>query len=188
MLSAHPRMLVGRTVPSVKGEGAEVIKDGKDAADWQGAIKHILDNQVASKVTALMDDAKPVLSTLQDSVGLFRNNKDLVPNTAEYNPELAKRVMKLAGAYVHKVDGKAIGFRVDIQPLVDQIREDLKAAPAAPATPTPQQDRAAAQARTPEGKFDAPQAGIPSKQGLGGVEEDDYGTFWGAVGMPGMNI
>jgi len=177
--------LVGDTVPSVKGEGTIVLNNATEARDWQDAVKHIINKEVTEKTAALLQDAQPVLSTIQDSITLFRNNQDIMPGAVEYNPELTTRFLKMASPYLHMVDGKPIGFKVDVQPLLNQLREDMKANPPAPST---KQVQAAAQPRTPEGRFDAPQAGIPSKTGLSGSAEDDYSDFWGALGMPGMTI
>ena len=189
-IRAHPFQLVGDTVPAVKGEGTIVLKTLQEAEAWQGAVKHIIGGQVDARTAALMQDAQPVLSTLQASVTLFRANQDLVPGTKEYNPALAQRFIKMARPYLHEVDGKPIGFRVDVQPLVDAIREELGTAPApAPApAPTARQEQVAGQRRNEAGQFDAPQAGIPSTAGISGEPEEDFGTFWKAVNHSEMNI
>jgi len=184
-IRAHPMQLVGDTVPNVKNGEGQVLRTAQEAKDWQDAVRHILGTQVNSRTEALLNDARPILSVVQDSISLFRSNKDLVPGTKEYNPELARRFIKIAKPYLYEAEGKALGFRVDVQPLVDSIREDLGTQ--AP-TPTARQEQVAGQARTPEGKFDAPQAGIPSRSGNSGVEEEDFGAFWGTVHMPNMNI
>jgi hypothetical protein len=186
MLQAHPMELVGNQVPNVNGqEGVMRLNNAAEAEAWLGAVKQILGRQVNARTEALLQDARPILSTLQGANNLFKNNPDLVPGTKEYNPELAKQVYALTKTYIHKVDDKAIGFRVDIQPVVDAVREQLKTA--APA-PTARQEQAAQQARTPTGQFDAPQAGIPSQAGISGDPEEDYDPFWKAVGRPGMTI
>ena len=185
-INSPPRLLIGDTVPSIKAGGEpEVIKSSEDAKDWQDAVRQVISAQIATRTEALMGEARPVLSTLQDSVSLFRNNKDLVPGTNEFNPELVRRFITMAGAYIHRIDGKAVGFRVDVQPLIDSIRDELGTT--APA-PTARQEQVAGQARTPEGRFDAPQAGIPSTSGLSGVEEESYDAFWKTLNMPTMNI
>lgn len=186
MVNEYPRRMIGETVPSLKGEGTEVLKDSRDAEDWQNGVKHVIENQVNSQAATLQEESRPLLSTLQDSITMLRSNKDMVPGTKEYNPELAKQVLKMASSYLYKVDGKAIGFRVDIQPLIDSVREQLKSQ--APATATARQEQAAGQTRAADGTFEAPQAGIPSRTGMSGTESEDYTAFWSAVGQPGMQI
>ena len=38
----HPRTLVGEQVPSMTGDGMEVLRDSADAKDWQDAVKEQL--------------------------------------------------------------------------------------------------------------------------------------------------
>ena len=183
-INVHPRLLIGDTVPSVKAGGApEVLKTSEDARDWQEAVRGIITEQVTNRTSALMNDARPLLGTLQDSVNLFRSNRDLIPGTAEYNPQLAKQFIEMTKAYLFVADGKPLGWRVDVQPILDSIRQSLGAA-----APTARQEQVASQPRATDGKWDAPQAGIPSRTGSSGAEEEDYSAFWKTVGMSDMNL
>lgn len=187
-LDKHPRLLVGETVPSVRGgTEKETLRDSQDAKDWQDAVKQIIATQVQQKARQYQEEAKPLLSTIQDSVAMFRNNKDLVPGTKEYNPVLAAEFTKLAAAYEHRVGDKLYGYRVDVQPLINSIRDRLAAAPAAP---TPRQEQVAGQARAADGKFEGPQAGIPSRQSSSGTPDPDgdYSAFWASLGMSDMAL
>ena len=181
------RFLIGETVPSLKENGkTEVIRDLADAQDWQKAARDIITKQVNTRTSALLEDAKPTLSILQDSIQLFQQNKDLVPGTAEFNPALAKAFVQMAKSYEVTSNGKRIGYRVEVQPLIDHLRKTM---PAAPAAPTTRQAQAATQSRNAEnGQFDAPQGGIQSKAGVSGEAGDDYSAFWQAAGLSGMNI
>lgn len=187
-IDQHPRLLVGETVPNVKGGGTEIIRDQQDAKDWQEAVRSIITKQVNQKTQEYLTEAKPFLSSLQDSVEMFRRNPDLVPGTATFNRELANRFTALAKSYEYRVDDKLVGYRVDVQPLIEAVRQQVAAAPAAPAAPTPRQTQAAQQPRNDSGQFEAPQAGIPSTQAHGGSEEEDYSAFWGTLGMKDMAI
>lgn len=185
----HPRLLVGQTVPAANGQGTELIKDEADAASWQGAVKHIISQQVHQKTQAYLNDAKPFLGALQDSIEMFRRNPELVPGTKEFDREIATKFTALAASYKYEVDGKTIGYMVDVQPLIEAVKTQVAAArQAAPATPTARQEQAANQARNEVGQFEGPQAGIISQQGLSGEAEEDFTAFWGALNMPQMNI
>lgn len=186
-IASPARLLVGVTVPDLKTEtGTEILKDPQDAADWIATAKHILDGQIANRTKEYMNDAKPFLSTVQASIEMFRNNPELHPKAKEYNPELAEKFIKLAKSYEYRIDGKLIGYRVEVQPLLDNLKEQIAAsptAPAAPAAPAVEQPRAA------NGQFEAPQAGIPSQAGHSGTSvDDDYSAFWETLGMKEMNI
>ncbi len=171
-LRMHPRNLVGKEVPSTKGPGMEVLRDSADAADWQAAMKQILIDEVASRVETQKDTLRDVFSTVHSSISLFQNNTDLIPGTKQFDRELADAFVAAAKDYELKTNGKLIGYSVPVQPIVNAIRAQLAAqraakaaAPAPASAPTAQQQRAAEQARTPQGQFDGPQAGIRSQAG-----------------------
>lgn len=195
-LEQHPRMLVGDTVPSIKDPNqTEVLRSSEDARDWQEALKSVITAQVNRRAQGYADEAKPLLSTVQNSVEMFRRNPDLIPGTKDFDPVLAGRVVALAKSYEHREDGKLFGYRVDIQPLIGNLRDQLTKeraatpAPAAPAAPTARQEQAANQARNQEsGQFEAPQAGIPSRSGMSGTEEEDFNPFWDAVRSSGISF
>ena len=199
-LEKHPRELVGQEVPSSTGEGMERLRDSNDARDWQDAIKMQLAREVKDRVSRKADDAQPMLATLHAAVELFQKNSDLVPNTRQFDKELADKFVQDAKPYEILRDGKIIGYSVPVQPMVDSIRAGLKAVRAlqTPATPpaaagqTPQQLRAAEQARAATGQFtnpgDSPQAGILGKAGNSSDSEEDFSTLFGTIGLPNFRI
>ena len=180
-LEQHPRLLIGAEVPKVQGEGTEILADEADARSWQEAVKQVITQQVNQRTNAMLEDAKPSLSIVQDSLELFRRNRDLVPGTAEYNPALADQFVALTKSYQAEVNGKVVGWRVEVQPLLDHLRASLATAPA---TPTPRQEQVANQPRNEAGQFEAPQTGITSKSGLtGDGGGENYDAFWAATGL-----
>jgi hypothetical protein len=200
-INQHPRALVGQEVPSMVGEGMEVLRDSADAKDWQDAAKQQLAAEVKARAERQSDAVKPMMQTLHASIDLFRQNHDLIPNTRQFDRELADRFAALSKPYELRVEGKLSGFSIPVQPLIDSVRAQLtteraaKAAPPAPAAPagqpTPQQQRAAEQNRNDVGQFhnpDAPQAGIPSKAGMSGEAAEDYSAFWGTLGLPNLRL
>lgn len=200
-INAHPRALVGQEVPSMVGEGMETLRDSADARDWQEAAKQQLAGEIKDRAERKADEVKPMMQTLHASVALFRQNHDLIPNTRQFDRELADRFAALSKPYELRVEGKLSGFSIPVQPLVDSVRAQLVAeraakatppAPAAPAgQPTPQQQRAAEQVRNNVGQFhnpDAPQAGIPSKAGMSGEAAEDFTALWGTLGLPNLRL
>lgn len=200
-INQHPRALVGQEVPSMVGEGMEVLRDSADAKDWQDAAKQQLASEVQDRASRRADEVKPMMQTLHASVELFRQNHDLIPQTRQFDRELADRFAALSKPYELRVDGKLSGFSIPVQPLIDSVRAQLtteraaKAAPPAPPAPagqpTPQQQRAAEQTRNGAGQFhntDAPQAGIPSKAGMSGEAAEDYSALWGTLGLPNLRL
>ena len=179
-LDTHPRLLIGKRVVKADGSGEEeTLRDERDALSWQEATKTVIQREVNRRASALADNAKPVLTTVQRSLDVFRMNKDLVPGTKEYNPELARRFMSMTKSFQHEEKGTVLGWRVEVQGLIDQLRTDL--ATSAPVA-TPRQEQAAAQPREEAtGRFEGPQAGLLSQQGSGKTStEDDYSAFWSA--------
>jgi hypothetical protein len=200
-INQHPRSLVGKEVPSMVGEGMEILRDSADAKDWQDAAKQQLAAEVKARAERKSDEVKPMMQTLHASIALFQQNHDLIPNTRQFDRELADRFAAISKPYELRVEGKLNGFSIPVQPLVDAVRAQLtaeraaKAAPPAPAAPagqpTPQQQRAAEQTRNDVGQFhnpDAPQAGIPSKAGMSGESAEDFSTLWGTLGLPNLRL
>jgi hypothetical protein len=182
-LEKHPRMLVGQKVPRIGGEGTEVLKDANDAKDWQEAVKSLLVAEVRDRAEKQMDESSEFLTTIHASIDLFTSNPDLIPGTKDFDVDLANRFATMATPYELRVDGRLQGYSIPVQPLIEQIRNQLikerENKPAAPATPA----APAAPSATPE----PPQAGIPSKAGAGGVEED-FSTLFGTLGLPDLRI
>ena len=194
-LEAHPRTLVGQTVPSMTGEGTEVLRDSQDAADWQSAAKTVLTRELASRTDERMEADASTLTLLHSSVELFQNNADLVPGTRGFDAELASEFVRFAKPYEHRSEGKLIGYNIPVQPLLDQVREGLRQrraaaaaqakAPAAPAQAAPGRPAKAAPAPAPAEASSAPQAGISSKAGASGNEAQDFSVLFGTLG-PGF--
>lgn len=199
-LEQHPRLLVGAQVPSITGDGMETLRSTDDAKEWQEAVKSVLAKDVQARAQKSMDESSDYLTTIHSSIELFQKNHDLIPGTAGFDTDLANRFTALAEPYeLRTEDGKLQGYTVPVQPLIDQLRTQVKAerskaataAPVAPAaTPTPQQARAAEQARNTQGQFtdpNAPQEGIPSKAGDSATTED-FSALFGTLGLPDLRI
>ena len=189
VLKKHPRELVGLEVPSVTGSGKERLRDTQDARDWQEATSQLLKQEVDSIAKAKSDDMAPTMSILQDSIQRFQNNPDLIPGTKQFDKELADKFAEIAKAYEYRVNGKLFGYQVNVQPLINSIRADLEKQRGAQGVQQQQkqqqrQQQAQQQARTPDGRFDGPQAGIPSKAAQAGEPGEDMSAFWGGVGIP----
>lgn len=197
-VNAHPRSLVGTEVPSMTGDGMEVLRDSADAKDWQDAAKQQLAAEVRDRASRQADSVKPMMQTLHASIELFRQNHDLIPGTQQFDRELADRFSALSKPYEMRVEGKLSGFSIPVQPLIESVRNALVSeratrtpAPAPAGQPSAQQQRAADQSRNPAGQFnnpDLPQAGILSKAGNSGEAAEDYTALWGTLGLPNMRL
>jgi len=193
-IQQHPYRLVGQKVPGLTPGAPDItIRDSQEAKDWQEATSQLLKEEADSIVKERQREIAPLMGVIQDSVQLFQNNPDLIPNTKQFNPELAKRVMGIAEAYQYKINGKLIGFQTNLQPIINSIRADLASSQAqgqgAQARQEQQRQQAQGQTRNQTGQFTTdqatgPQAGIPSKSGMSGEEEDDYSVFLNAMGVP----
>lgn len=190
--------LVGQEVPSVRlGAPADEmtkILDTQMARDWQQTVASIIEDEVNDKVQQKVDAVRPMTSVIQESALLFQNNPDLIIGTKGFDPELAERFTRLASAYEVKTAKGVIGYGVNVQPLINELRAGLskeRGASGARAEDraVAQRAAAAAQPRTEGGQFDSPQAGISSKSGMSGEPGDDYSAFWSATGLaPGLTI
>jgi len=155
-------------------------------------VKSLLVAEVQDKASRAMEEQRDFLATVHSSIELFQNNLDLLPGTKGFDVELANRFAALAKPYELRVDGKLQGYSIPVQPIINQLREQIveqrKAAP--PPAPT----AASTQARdTATGRFagqqqaDPPQAGIPSKAGSGDSSED-FSALFGTIGLPNLRI
>ena len=183
-LQKHPRLLVGTEVPNLRdnsGREMETLRSSEDAADWQEALKAILVSEMNERVRQRVESVAGAQQTLIDSAELFRNNKDLVPGTKQFDKELADGFIRVARPYMVRENGKLQGFSIPVQPLIDSIRSDLvrqrAAAPKAPAAPPPAP-------KAPAAPPPAPQAGIQSKAGASSSAPEDYSVLFGTLGMP----
>lgn len=186
-LEKHPRLLVGQQVPAIGKEGFETLRDTNDAREWQEAVKSILVEEVRDRASRQMEESKDFLQTVHASIELFQNNADLVPFTKNFDKELADKFAAMTKPYELRVDGKLQGYSIPVQPIIDQLRQQVtqqraQAAPpasaAAPGAPAPAPARKAAE---------PPQAGIPSKSGTGSNSED-FSTLFGTIGLPNLKI
>lgn len=195
-LTVHPYRLVGQQVPGFKGDGSTItLRDSEEAKNWQEAVQQLIDEEVTSVMNSKMDDVRPMMTVIQDSIQVLQNNTDLIPGSSNYNQDLHDRFVALAKDYELRVNGKLFGYQVNVQPLINSLRADIartqgvSSEQQAQARRDAQQRLAQEQPRNQAGQFEAPQAGIASKAGLvGGSGEDDYSVFWNAVGRPNLSI
>lgn len=200
-LEKHPRLLVGTRVPSITGEGDEVLGDTNDAREWQEAVKSILVDEVRDRADKAVEENASFLDTIHASIELFTKNNDLMPGTKDFDVELANRFAEIAAPYELRTDdGKLQGYSIPVQPIIDQLRTRLvaeraskAAAPAAPASQpaAPAGGQGASTPPTPSAAPGAPaeqpQAGIPSKAGQGDQAED-FSALFGTIGLPDLRI
>lgn len=184
-LNKHPRLLVGQSVPNLRegGDAMETLRDSKDAEEWQEALKQILLTEVQDRAGRQAEGASAALNSVHASIELFQKNRDLIPNTKQFDLELATRFTKLAQPYeTRTAEGKLRGYSIPVQPLIEQLRAALKAERSAkPAAPAP----APAAPKAPAHK---PQAGIASKAGAGAPAPEDFSALFGTLGMPDFKI
>jgi hypothetical protein len=184
-LEKHPRLLVGQQVPAIGKEGMETLKDSKDAAEWQEAVRSILVQEVRAKAQEQIDGAKDYLETIHASVDLFKTNKDLIPGAQGFDRELADAFATMAKPYEVRVDGKLHGYSIPVQPIIDSLRGQLQSQrAAAPTAPPPAEAPAGTR---PPAAVEPPQAGIPSKAGSSS-EKEDFSTLFGTIGLPHIQI
>lgn len=158
-ITKHPRFLVGQQVPKIDGtDGMETLRDSQDAKDWQDAVRSVLAGELQERIVQRKTSTAGDTQSLFDAITMFRTNPDLIPGSKTFNRELASRVATIAAPYAVRVDGKIRGYGIPVQPLIDQIRSQLAESPSVPAKV--------------EEKADPPQAGIVSKAGSGGTDDE----------------
>ena len=200
-LRLRPMQMVGMEVPSLTPGASPDAKikilDSQMARDWQEAVSGLIEDEVQAKVRTRQDELRPMTSVIQESILLGQNNPDLIPGTKGFDKELAARFVKFAKAYEVKTAKGVIGYGVNVQPLINELRAGLAKERGVTGERSSQEARleqqrqqAAAQARNGQGQFEAPQAGITSKAGMSGAPPEDYSQFWKSSGiMPGgMNL
>lgn len=199
VMRLSPFEIVGSEVPDLRRgaqEGSKIkLRDSAEAREYQDSLKNIVQRQVDDQKQQKLSELKPMMSMVQGSVMLFQNNPDLVPGSAKFDVELATRFTRMAKAYEQRgPNGKLLGYAVNVQPMINELRSGLNSERGAQGQQRSEQQRQAAanQPRTEQGRFDSPQGGIMSKsnaQGGGGAEEE-FSTFWSAVGIqnPGLKI
>ncbi len=195
-LKQHPRLLVGKEVPAIGREGMETLSDEADARSWQEAMKEVLKDEIVSRAERAMDEQRDFLTTVHASIDLFKNNPDLIPNTKQFDSDLATRLTSMLEPYELRVEGKLQGYSIDVQPFVNKLRTELVAERAAAASSaasppaasaTPPAGAAAAPPAAADSPTDQPQAGITSKAGQGS-DGEDFSTLFGTLGLPGLSI
>jgi hypothetical protein len=188
-LEQHPRLLAGTEVPRIDGQdGMERLRDAADAREWQEAVKSLLAQEVRDRASKAMDENAEFLTTVHSSLDLFKNNRDLIPGTKDFDRELADKFVEMAEPYEVRVEDKLQGYTIPVQPIIDQLRRQLTTGRAA-GVPVP---AAAAGASGPPAKAPAatpepPQAGITSKAGSGDTRED-FSTLFGTLGLHDFQI
>ena len=181
-LEKHPRLLVGTQVPAIGKEGMETLKSSEDAKEWQEAVRTLLVQEIRSKAEVKLETAKPFIDTIHASIDLFKNNPDLIPGTKGFNRTLADAFSAMVTPYEirDEDDKKLIGYSIPVQPIIEQLRKQQAATPAAPAAPP-------AAAPAPTSPVEPPQAGITSKAG-NSADREDFSTLFGTIGLPNLQI
>lgn len=199
-IDQHPRALVGKSVPSMFGEGNETLRDSQDAADWQEAVKSVLVRELQARTSSALEGDQEWLSVLHGSIDLFQGNPDLVPGTRQFDAELANEFAKLAKPYERRAEGKLIGYTIPVQPLVQQVRAGLvarraaadaakAAAPAAAPKAGSGRPGKANPAPAPAAPPEGPQAGIQSKAGASSnADASDFSSLFGTLGAAYRDI
>jgi hypothetical protein len=177
-LDKHPRLLIGTEVPAIGREGTERLKDTNDAREWQEAVRALLVQDIKERATSRGEESRDFIETIHASIDLFKNNRDLIPGTKDFNVELANSFAAMAQPYELRVEGKLQGYSIPVQPIIDNLRKQLKPAAAATAP------KAAAAAAPPA---DPPQAGIQAQAGAS-TEKEDFSTLFGTIGLPHLQI
>ncbi len=132
-----------------------------------------------------MEESRDYLETVHASIDLFKNNKDLIPGTKNFDRQLADAFASMAQPYEVRVEGKLQGYSIPVQPIIDSLRKQIASQRQTAATP---QTPPAAPAPPVEGRqVDPPQAGIQSKASSG-AEPEDFSTLFGTIGLPNLQI
>ena len=182
-LEKHPRLLVGTQVPAIGKEGNETLRDSEDAKEWQEAVRAVLVAEIRSQAEAKLEESAGFLETVHASIDLFKNNPDLIPGTKGFDRGLADQFAAMAQPYEVRVEGKLQGYSIPVQPIINSLRSQLKAARvAAPPSPV-----AAATPPAAASRPEPPQAGLTSKAGSSS-EKEDFSTLFGTIGLPNLQI
>lgn len=160
----------------------ETLKSSEDAKEWQEAVRTLLVQEIRSKAEVKLETAKPFIDTIHASIDLFKNNPDLIPGTKGFNRTLADAFSAMVTPYEirDEDDKKLIGYSIPVQPIIEQLRKQQAATPAAPAAPP-------AAAPAPTSPVEPPQAGITSKAG-NSADREDFSTLFGTIGLPNLQI
>ena len=176
-IEAPPRLLVGKTVPSLDPEkDTEVIRDANDARDYQEAAKALLAKELGSRVQTSVQGQSEYLQVLSQSIDMIQQNPDLLRDKA-----LADRVAALIKPYEYRKDGKLIGYSVNVLPLVPQVRKQLQdERSAAGVTTAP--PKAAEPQGAPQRPAPGPQQGLRSSAAQQSKDEG-FDQLWSTLGI-----
>jgi hypothetical protein len=163
----------------------ERLQNSADAKEWQEAVKSLLVAEIKEQATTKMEEARDFMSTVQASIDLFKNNKDLIPGTKSFDRELADTFATMMQPYEVRVEGKLQGYSIPVQPIIDNLRKQrsqwkASATPAVAPSATGGRKASAPPA-------EPPQAGIQSKAGSNS-EKEDFSTLFGTIGLPNLQI
>jgi len=173
-------MLVGQEVPRIGAEGSEILRDTADAKEWQEAVRGLLVEEITTQAEEKMEESADFLQTVHASIDLFKNNKDLIPGTKDFDRRLADQFAGMMKPYEVRVENKLQGYSIPVQPIIDNLRAQLKAS--APVPPP-----AAAGPPETRPRAEPPQAGIQSKAGASS-DKEDFSTLFGTIGLPNLQI
>lgn len=162
----------------------ERLRDTNDAKEWQEAVKSLLVSEIQEKARARMEESKDFMQTVHASIDLFKNNKDLIPGTKNFDRGLADQFASLMQPYEVRVEGKLQGYSIPVQPIIDSLRKQRKTQTPAVTPPTASGAPAAKASRS---SAEPPQAGIQSKANSG-PEAEDFSTLFGTIGLPNLRI
>lgn len=177
-------------MPAIGKEGMERLKDSADAKEWQDAVKGLLSQEINERASARMEESRQYMDVVHSAIDMFTRNKDLIPGTKEFDRALADEFAKAAQPYEVRANGKLSGYSIPVQPLIDTIRDKLRATSQAAGTvPATQQESpgTAAPPAADQRAADPPQAGIPSKAGASS-EREDFSVLFGTIGLPHLQI
>ena len=176
-------------VPDVSesaADGASItLRDSKDAAEWQDAVKSLLTEEISSRADTVLDSQQGEIVMVRDSIKLFQDNKDLIPYTKGFDRELADRFAATVKGYeVRGENGKLRGYAVPVQPLINQLRTTIHAErKASPASTTAPVKKAAAK---PPAR--GPQGAIRSRSASTTDGAEDYSALFGTLGNSGFRL
>jgi hypothetical protein len=169
-------------VPRIGAEGTEILRDTGDAKEWQEAVRSLLVAEITEQAEEKMEEARDFLQTVHASIDLFKNNKDLIPGTKGFDRRLADQFATMMTPYEVRMEGKLQGYSIPVQPIIDNLRAQAKAARPAPISPPAEGLPPATASRA-----EPPQAGIASKAGSS-TEKEDFSTLFGTIGLPHLQI
>ena len=184
-LEKHPRLLVGTQVPAIGKEGMETLRDTNDAKEWQEAVRSLLVAEIKEAAEEKMGDSQDALTTVHASIDLFKNNRDLIPGTKDFNRELADAFGAMMKPYEVRVEGNLHGYSIPVQPIIENLRSQIAARRQTPTNPPPAAPSPGATAQRP--RAEPPQAGIQSKAGSN-TEKEDFSVLFGTIGLPNLQI